>query len=514
MKKLFVSLAMASAMITPSFAQWEGDPSIGNRVNPDNQTNYGYDIETTDKGTTYLYTTVPTEDQYVQEMRLQVIDPNGNMLLPVEGYLISAKKNKSFTVVGDNLLVDNKDNSALVAVSDQRTGADGYTMYKFNDKGEKLWETTIDNSTTLDGLAFMHMVACEDGGYMLAYLTYNTGTNDQFIVVNKLNNDGSLAWDEPVFIKSDSEIFSYPYLVDAGSSQAMLVYAKGGNQDLYARLIDFDGSSVWGEDILVYRGGFAPAIPLHVMMNAGQAPDGGVSVTWMGVDKSTGTYENMFSVINNDGTYAFSTGETGTNISNATEYARCYPDFIYNKEEKAFYMTFHVFEPVYQKLVGIFMQKMSLEGELLWGANGIAVEPIDDVNTLAWPVIRDAGNGNFAIFYLYQNNTSVLNPVYARMHIYDKDGNKLESSDNIATRECVKNGLYVSPLLDNNHYIISYSEDLLGSENENIYLQWVGIDGGISTGINNASSEVKVGSAGKTEYYSPAGMRLNEPAKA
>lgn len=71
----------------------------------------------------------------------------------------------------------------------------------------------------------------------------------------------------------------YPYLINSGDNQFILVYAKGSNQDLYARKIDFDGTSVWPEDTRIYRGGFG-SIPLWTILNVQPSGDGGVILSW------------------------------------------------------------------------------------------------------------------------------------------------------------------------------------------------------------------------------------------
>lgn len=516
MKKIFLSTALAITAFTAASAQWEGNPAVNNMISPAHQNNYGYHIKTSDAGTTYLYTIVPADD--CLDMRLQIVDKDGKTVLPIEGQQISAKKNRTYTSVGDNLLIDNKDNSAVIAVSDQRTGIDGYTIVKYNDKGRQLWSTTLDNTLSLLYLACMNMIACDDGGYMLAYSSFGDKTSK--VVVDKLNADGTKAWDEPIQLGGPDDYRSLPYLVDAGASQAILVYAKGSNQDLYARLIDFDGTSVWGDDdILVYRGGFSDN-PLHTMMTAKQAPDGGVAITWMGNDLTSKTYQNMFSVINNDGTYAFSTGETGTNISNDITMSRTRPDFFFSEEEQAWYLVYKVFNQVHQQFSGIFMQKMSAEGELLWGPDGKEIEGISDAKSFDAPSIRYAGNGKFAVFYLYQEAGNYSNSVYTKMIMFDKDGNNIDESSNITTSDGLKYNLKPSQLLDGNHFLLSYNTKDTYIQDDNkkdcseIFMQWVGVDGGISTAISNtANSNEANGDVVKTEYFSATGLKLNKPGK-
>lgn len=504
MKRNLLSMAIAVVSVLPSMAQWSEDPSVNNRVSPKGSSNYGYEIKTTDDGLSYLYIHIP-DSASNPSLRIQIIDKDGKKVLADEGKVLSAEKNLTFTKVNQSLMVD-KEGNAIVAVSDLRYGGECYTIYKVNAKGEVLWSKALNGGVSLGNTALMSMVCSEDGGYVFAYEAY--GNNVPVVVsVEKLKADGTDAWDEPLLFKDadGQNDYAYPYLVDAGASQTLLVYAKGTNQDLMATLIDFDGSLVWDEDVTVWQGGFT-SNPLHTMMAVTEAPEGGAFVAWMDPDQSTSNYENRLSYVKNDGTYGFSTGEYGTNVSNETLYSRGYPKVYYDKENKAIYCVWQQFSQEHQSYHGLYMQKLSLEGELLWGAEGKAVIPMQDSDTYSYYSIQGAGEGQFAIFYMKLDGWAANGTVGSYMVVYDKDGNVVRTSDNFTTRATNKSKLETSQLIDGKYYLTNFLEG------KDVYMQRVYLDGttdGIKT-VNDGNANRQLL---RREIYSVNGARLQKLSK-
>lgn len=503
MKRTLLSFIMGTMVAYPLMAQWATDPSVNNLVSPEGSNNYGYEIKTTGDGLSYMYIHIPNGNN--PSLRIQVIDKDGYKVLPDSCKELSAESNLTYTKVNQSLMVD-KEGNAIVAVSDMRYGGECYTIYKVNKAGEVLWSKALNGGVSLGSTAMMSMVCSEDGGYVFAYEAYNNNV-PVVISVEKLKADGTDAWEAPLLFKDADGQSDYadPYLVDAGASQTMLVYAKGANQDLMATLIDFDGSFVWDDDVVVYQGGFS-SNPLHTMMAVTEAPEGGAFVAWMNPDQSTGDYENRLSYVMNDGTYGFSTGDMGTNVSNDTQYSRGYPKLYCDKEEKAIYMVWQQYDQVYQSNHGLYMQKMSLDGELLWGANGKAVVPMQDTDTYSYYSIQGAGEGQVAIFYMKLNGMASNGTVGSYMVVYDKDGNEVRKSENFTTRETNKTKLETSQLIDGQYYLTNFEED------NNVYMQRLYLDG-TTTGIKNVNG----GSSSKTllrhEIYSVNGERQQSPMK-
>lgn len=508
MKKFLLSLGISVVSVLPSAAQWQQDASVNNLVSPPGQSNYGWEIQTTAEGLSYMYIHIP--DNNYPSKRIQVIDKDGYLLLGDDAKELCAEYNLTYTKIGQCLMIDNEGN-AIVAACDFRTGEETYTIYKVNSKGEELWHTTLNGGVSLGYIiAGMSMVTTADGGYVFAYLAYDefNGADRCSVSVEKLNSDGTSAWDEPLLLRDpDGKTdYSYPYLVDAGSSQTMLVYAKGATPDLMARLIDFDGTSVWDEDVAVWQGGFTTSNnPVHTMMDVMPGPDGGALVSWMNIDPSTGGYENRLSYITNDGLYGFSTGDLGTNVSNDTDNSRQYPRTYCVEEDGQTYIycLWRQFNQEYQNWQGLYMQKMTTDGELLWEANGKAIVDMQDDSQYLYYSIQGAGEGQFAVFYMKKDGMSSVGTVGSYMVIYDKDGNEVLPPTNFTTSETMKTGLTTSQLIDGRYFLASFED----YDTEEVYMQRVFLDGSTTDGIDQAISGDQGKKLAYREIFAPDGQK-------
>lgn len=515
MKRFLLSMVLTAAMATPTMAQWVSDPTQANLVTPDDVTNYGYETATNKNGTTYVFTQVPTANSTL-EMRLQIIDCDGYKTQDIDGLLLCDYPNLTFTMVNQHLMLDN-DGNAIVAVYDYRTGNAAYTIYKATEEGDTLWHRTLDAGNPTGSSAALTMACSADGGYVFAYENWSDNSTDdshEYIKLFKLDANGNDAWGGAKVLKDPDgqQDYAYPYLVDAGNSQTMLVYAQGSNQDIIAQLYNADGTPAWDEDVYVYSGGFVDGMPLHTMLNVYPAPDGAF-VTWANADNSTGTMENRLSYIKADGTYGFTTGEDGTNISNDTYYTRQVPSGLcYDEKEQAVYTIYRQYDQSVQSYQGVFAQKMSLDGELLWGANGKAIVDMQETGTYNYLDAQMAGEGRVAFFYLFQDNSdgTYLGPVRCVMVTYDKDGNQVQGPTEFATSKALKYSLKVTPLVNGEYFLATWSETNEG-DNDVVYMQRVYLDGTL-TAIERVDANMAKALL-RQEYYSADGKQLAKPAK-
>lgn len=516
MKKFLLSMALASAMAMPAVAQWVSDPSTANLVTPDDVTNYGYETATNKNGITYVFSQVPTINSTL-EMRLQIIDRNGNKTQDVDGLLLSDYANLTFTMANQHLMLDN-DGNAIVAVYDYRTGNAAFTIYKATEEGDTLWHHTLDAGNPTGSSAALTMACSADGGYVFAYENWSDNATDdshEYIKLFKLDANGNDVWGGAKMLKDPEgqEDYANPFLIDAGNSQTMLIYAQGSNQDLVAQLVNADGSFDWEEPTYVYSGGFVEGMPLHTMMDVYPGPQGSAFVSWINADNSTGTMENRLAYILPDGSYGFTTGENGTNISNANDYTRQVASGLcYDEDEQAVYTIYRQYDQSVQDYQGVFAQKMSFEGELLWGAEGKAIIDMQDTGTYNYLSTQKATDGNVAFFYMYQDNTgnNYQAPVRCVMVIYDKDGNLVQEAKEFATSASLKYSLEVTPLIDGKYYLASWSETN-AENNDVVYMQRVYLDGTL-TAIERVDAN-KAKSLLRQEIFSADGKRLAKPAK-
>lgn len=513
MKKVLLSLAFALTCSATALAQWTDDMSVNNKIIPDSLENYGYDVKTNGNGISYVFFQVPiwrADSTETISMRLQVLDKDGKALLPGAGQIISEEDNKTWVAENGHLMID-KDGNALITVVDDRIGNDAVTVYKYGPDGKLIWGgITLSKDIDIDIIAHTHSCCSEDGGYVFTYAAYpNSGSS--FVAVVKLDKDGKNAWDGKVLKIQDADNktdYAYPCVIDAGANQYLLVYAKGSNQDLIARMIDFDGSSVWENDMTIYKGGFT-SVPLWTMLSVKGAPNGGAFVSWM--DARDGkSYENCISSIQNDGSFGFSTGEDGTIISNATSFSRGLPDFYYDKDDNAIYFAYEQFNQANQDYCGVFMQKMSLDGELLWGSEGKPVVDVQESLGYSYIKVRDAGDSKIAVFYQELEGSSDNAPVESKMVVYDKDGNAVIPAYNFTTCTSNRSRLSTSELIDDKYYLTNWEEKRDGDQHETLYMQKVNLKE-ILDGINTTTNDTK--RLVRQEIYNAAGQQSNTLGK-
>ena len=493
MKRLLFTLVIVMSFIS-AFAQWSSDAGQNNRITVSDQENYSYETKTNKDGITYVCFLTPTKNENSYVYRLQILDKNGNKLLPDSGKIISKEQNISYTMVNQYLMTDN-DGNAIISVCDCRNSPSDaenltYTIYKISPAGEILWDgkgVNLDKGDSHSFEAEMTMATLDDGSYEFAYECDN-GDLAQ-IVINRLSKDGAFLWDKPITLIDKDKTFEYPHLIYTGNNQTVLVYSAGTNENLMARKINADGSSAWASDTKIYRGGFPP-VPLQVIMKATAGPDGGVLVSWYDDRDFTGSYSNYISYIKSDGSYGFSTGIEGTKLSNVSNYSCMSPYVIYDDKTKNIYAIWNQMDQTSQENQGIYMQKLSLEGELLWGKEGKAVIPIQNALNYGYASIQKADNDNVAVFYMA---SSGYGHVQSYLQEYDKDGNTLSNPVPFSTTDSEKSNLATCSLQDNNHWLVSWKEIRDGASVAGIFMQWLNTDGtfGIPTSINNIEEDNK-----------------------
>lgn len=513
MKKTFILLIVGWLVNITAAAQWNTDTSVNNLITPTQEECYNFEIRTNDNGITYAFMEIPINGIIVK--KLQILDKDGYKIFDDDCKVISNENTFSFTVLGRHILIDDK-GDALIVVNDQRTGEYGHTLYKFDENGNEIWGNVQLNDGKALYLAFNNTICqTSDGGYVIAYLSNDKSYDnaDSYVQIEKVDRDGKIVW-KPIRIGygEDEEQCIYPYVMDAGDGRCMVIYAEGSEINLKARLLDTDGNAVWKEDVVVYDYGAWGMMPLHIMMNVYEGPDNGVLIAWQDL-RDGGSYRNSLSYITKDGAYGFPTGSEGTTVSNDDGYSRRYPKVFYDDKERAFFCFYRQYDQYYQDYCGLFMQKISYEGERLWGDNGKAVIDIQNEDKYDYCSIRNIDDDRFAVFYQKAVGYKALSTVYSYIIIYDKDGNQLTEPVNFSTSETTKSELYISEIIDGRYFIASWSEDRRTKEPDDktpknaAYVQRIDCEA-IHTGINDINTDEYKESL-KKDIFSIDGKKQN-----
>ncbi len=514
MKKSLL-LFVVSLFALHASAQWSADGATNNLIDSVGTTDYGTSVVTTPDGLSYVLKIIPDgkddNDRSMLAYSVQIVDKQGNKVLPDGGKTISREPNRSYTVINQSLMAD-KDGNAIIVTHDcrnaQPTSHDkGYTAYKINHQGELLWSKGTDlwDGEVSEGNAAMSFTQTDDGGYLFAWQEYSDEIPSA-IRIEKLSADGKSQWKQE--LRDTKVAYQYPYVKSVGDNQVILVFLQGTNRTVMARMLDFDGSQVWEADTKLYQGGF-DSTPVHTHFKVWQAPKGGVFVTWRDDRNYEGSYANYISYVKNDGTLGFPGGVNALKISHDDDFSRMGPMLVYDDTADCVYLTYLQFAQARQNYKGIYMQKISMDGELLWGSTGKPVVAMQEERALGYATVQQAGDGNIAVFYM--DNAAGGKEAFSFCQKYDTDGNALwEQPLNFATTISEKSNLLSSALIDGKYWICNF-EDARYSEHVDeqlLFMQRINTDGTLGDGATAIHSVDTPAVQGECNIYTLGGVQL------
>lgn len=499
MKKKLLSIAFAVCCAMAVNAQYVSDPTENTKVT-ESISNYGNDAVVSKDGILYSIQRIPGHDDDGTNRlayNLQVLDKEGNRLLPEGGVQICNEINFSYVVVNDVLYADN-DGNCIVMVSDCRYSPKSdmhrsYTVYKYGPDGKMLWDSGVsmcDDVADGDG-AMLNVTQVADGGYVFTYEVFSDELSKSYIRMEKLTYDGKKAWDNPVELKDSKSPYSCPFVVDAGDSQVLLIYAKSSNEYIMAQLYDFDGTPLWDEELKVYIGGF-DSTPLYTKLKVFKAPEGAF-VTWSDDRNYENVFSNYISYVKRDGTLGFPGGTDALKISYANDFSRQVPMLYCSEADNCVYAIYRQYNQALQTYCGIYMQKIGLDGELMWGPEGKAVVAMQDERSVGYATVQNATGTDVAVFY--QTNKQGGGDVKTYVMRMDKDGNNLwEKAVEPCTVVSEKNDLLSSTLIDDKYWILTWCDMRISPDyfSYGMYAQRVNADGtlgNVDTGIGGVSAD-------------------------
>ena len=452
MKRAISLLAFALSGLGLANAQWSDDPAENLQLN--NESFYSFETELLSDGSWYLYYNRPDGSIDTIVPYLQRYDKDGNAMW-AEPLEISRNVTMSWTKVMDCMTIDQDDN-AIIVTQDLRHGPESYTAYKISPDGESLWPEGVDlhNGNYPGGCAALNMTQIADGSYIFAWLEYtNDDANTGVIRMQRVSAEGEILWGEGKLLQEENTPMTYPYVLDAGNNEFLLVYAYGASQQLQVRKMDFDGNDVWAQPTTAFDA-VSSSIPLWTFLEVIPA-DGGVLIA---------TYEGdpnfpYIAYVKNDGTHAFAEGSAGLRLG-YSEWLAWGIKLVFDEENQAIYATWR--ESDYnQQYYQIVTQKVSLDGELLWDPNGIAITPF-----LPRPVsYYDAELGpKGSLFVTF-------------MEQYDVDGNGLGSNDPVNVLAALQDpdGGFMwadTTVTVSNHVGVKYSTESLPLSNDQWIVVW------------------------------------------
>ncbi len=490
---------MAATIGMSCFAQWNSNEEIF-VTSPIGNT-YSWDF-CIDKETKEIISVFRAPNESSTNTFFTSFDKNGVCRFEDGAKIINDYPTMSWEAFGDIMYQGNDGNIYVAAqntknIWDLGQGEEGTSalnchLYKLSPQGELLWDEPLDlnrGGYALNFQASHTMAQIADGSLFVAWMDYNTLENQRGrILIERVSKDGELMWDEPMVIEDEANTFTYPYLLDAGDNQLLLVYAEGSRQDLMVRKIDFDGSSVWSEDVTVYQGGFGN-IPLWTFLNIIPDGKGGCFIGWYDDRNFTQFEQTYVAHVTTDGKHGFASGVGGEAVGYCNEAGlRSFePILLYDAENEYLYVLRRETSSS-QSYQRIMIQKIAMTGELEWGAEGVEMRP-DNSYAVAYFDMEFAEDGNIVAFYMSNNSYSDGTAVSAYAHKFDK-----ETGDQMWEEDYVLNAhagdlasLKVSELIDNEYWVAFWtdkryiegidSENSISFDRTKVYMQRINVDG-------------------------------------
>ncbi len=398
------------ALAFTASADWSRTVEDPVKLFPTGTSSYATDVKVAPDGTIWSYIYYPNtehaEDEYdidkvVYEYRLQHYDKDGNPQFGDMGLLVSDYSNWSYTVVDDLLYVDRHGNAILI-VSDCRNSGESkksYTAYKVSPSGEMLWGhdgVPVSDPLKPDGLvAWMNVVELTDGSFVFAWMGMEEDGTTR-LYMQRLNEAGEAQWDLSKVSITD-EISGYPHLVPSVDNTFIMVYGRTASTILYARKMDFEAESVWGKDVRIYRGGWG-SVPLQTLLSVVPSGDGGALIAWTD-DRAATRFESAYlSYVTSDGELGFAGASDEADVKLCYDGWRSFSVQACPATDGSGFYAFWRRTDGNQRYQGFKAQKVSKEGELLWGDDAVEIVPAIDT-AYGYPSLQPTGDGGACAFY-------------------------------------------------------------------------------------------------------------------
>jgi hypothetical protein len=173
------------------------------------------------------------------ELRMQILDADGNQILGADGMLVSDQiRMGTFTVLW-NMVVDADDN-LYIGVTGTGGGDPAY-VFKFDSDGNALWDS---NGVNVGSGNKVTILPLSDGDAIVSWLA-STGT-----VMQKYDETGTAVWPSTMPIELESGFTAPANFFEISGGDIIAVFhslLSGINSNLYAQRYDAEGNAVWAE---------------------------------------------------------------------------------------------------------------------------------------------------------------------------------------------------------------------------------------------------------------------------
>ena len=477
------------------WAQWSDDPSVNTKI----ADTTGYQVQpkvVVDESGNSFVSWFSAGDDMNFNVYMQRLDVNGNKLWADDGLLISNHQTATWTT--DYGLALDKDDNAILVNQDMRTNMRCVYAWKISQDGDFLWGNdgiALSDNSTEDLTPKVNID--QENNAIVMWEALPLDTND-FIktVLRKVSPDGTILWDN-VAIEKDSANCWMPRMINTEDTCSIVVWietdrdtshAPGSWEFMYpyAQKIDAEGNFVWPEPVQLDDAMNMPLFPFAPSLK----PDGngGLFVSWIAFPQESLFYSCFVQHVNANGEVQWD--QNGVNVTDSIQFLHTNPHIVTFPENEGIAVFWNE-ERQYSSTDienSIFGQKISMEGDKLWTAQGKVFDgPYNDFDTNT--SICDArldGQGEIALFYYHKflkiegMDTIFAGDIYANK--VDTDGNPVWAERTIISNAESELFDYDISHFKQDQWIMVWGDNRNDPEHDfqtGIYAQNISVDGSI-----------------------------------
>jgi hypothetical protein len=334
------------------------------------------------------------------DVALQLVSADGTELWPHDGIIVSAHAQNTWVM--DWALISDSAGNAIVAFADIRDGNSNIHVYKIDPQGNFLWGADgIDITSNNDGKGPPALVETNDGDIVVAwYASPTMGT--PAIRVQRLTAEGTLLYAANGVSASQAAdtMPSGQAMVSCGEDGFILayvpVYSFMDNRQIKAQRFNAAGQSVWIDYKMIMDDATVPMGHYFEMMSDG---NDGAFFSWsVALGMGFAVRAQHLSAAGNE-----SFVHNGLLVSTEPSYVQISPGMATDTATGDL-TVLYVQMTSNQNEKGVFGQRISSTGDLLWGATGLEILPVDTTNE-GFVRAVDTGDGVIGLCFQAPQNT-------------------------------------------------------------------------------------------------------------
>ena len=363
---LLVSLLMMISCAPILIGQWTSNPAENTAITTMSGEQALPKIAVDSNG--YAYVSWFTTETGNYNVRLQRLDLDGNALWLENGVLVSSEPQETW-ITDYDLAVD-PSGYAIITFTDIRTGQSNPVGYRISPNGDMFWGQTgimLANDNNFDPSPKVCVTTF--GNSIFAWQSM-PDSGDSQVRLQKISPDGQLLWGDGVILTQPGVDYTAPYLLQAENDYAYLIWHKetgpyyAPNRGLYVQKLDVNGSFKWTSDVEIYAP--VPSGPV-VYLKMCRDDSGGIVFSWYRAIDAT-QFHSYVQHMDADGTIGMPAN--GVQASTSTNRNHMYPAPAFLSQIQEIVLFFSE-QDLNQNMRGMYAQKFDLQGNRLWGDEGI-----------------------------------------------------------------------------------------------------------------------------------------------